>query len=166
MGMLDFLKHDREDDIDDDDFDDDDFDDEDLDDDFDEASDDIDDDESGKEKPSRRKRLSGFGKKKAEEPDGDTDTEDDLPSVPPVRADRFVDPFSRDYRSELAAQSERAIDSLKKLTEDALEEVRQIAGQAAASEEAPSSEPSAEEGVYYDEDDEDADAEPDTLPKE
>lgn len=115
MGMLDFLKHDPEDDYDfddefDDDLDDDDYEDED-------DSDDLD-DEVEKKAPAKeaKKVLPTFS---------DEDDDDDLSAYISGSGSRF----SQDYKTALQQQIDKANQDLRRRTADALEMIRQIADQ-------------------------------------
>jgi len=106
MGMLDFLKRNPEDDYDD-------FDDDILDDDA------IDEGFDGKTEASRplksKKPLLRFTKEE----------EDEVESLPSMANSRF----SEDYRAYLFSQAERANENLRRLTEEAYENIRQTADQ-------------------------------------
>ena len=106
MGMLDFLKHDPEDDYDD-------FDDDLLDDDM--PEDDLD-DEPEKSRPKKaRKPLLRFTKEEEEET---------IELTAKARSR-----FSEDYQAYLLEQAERANENLRRRTAEAYELVRQAAGQ-------------------------------------
>ncbi|MDO4479142.1 MAG: hypothetical protein Q4B73_08945 [Lachnospiraceae bacterium] len=137
MGMLDFLKNNPDDELDDefDDELDEEFDDEldDLDDLDDEDLDDLDDEE---EKPASKGGLLKRFKKSEPEPERYSAPEPDEPDLSMFSTGRHS--FSYDYASALKRQSEEAFANLERRTIAALEEIRQIAGQ---SPDLPESEP-------------------------